>query len=388
MSLKLFHVIESFDGQATEGWLRSLVEVSIRDGKDYKWTFFCTSCGEGRGDEEAHRVGARVLHAPVPLSSTTLFARSLRRALKHSGCEVLHCHHDVLSGLYLLASVGLPIRKRIVHVHNTSLTLPTSSRAKERVARPILRNLCLRMADNVAGVSKDALRALTRGDASRKRRDLVIPGGVDMRPFRGRAMGQRLATRRSLGVADGELALLFAGRLVKEKNPAFCLKVLQSVKQSGAGASLLFAGEGALREVLADEARHLGLAGSVKLLGFREDLADLMLASDMLLWTAQESPKEGLGLVVVEAQAAGLGVLASRSIPNEAVVVPEIVHFIGLGEGPSRWAGEVMRIANEPRPSRKECLARVEGSPISLEASAKALFQLYDEAYIGGEGRR
>ncbi len=388
MSLRLFHVVESFDGQATERWLTRLMANAADHGRGYEWIFFSALPRKGKYDDEARRLGATVLHSATALEDTFAFLTGLRRAMKESRAGVLHCHHDVMSGLYLLASAGLPFKKRIVHVHNTSLALPTPSRIKAHIVTPALRSLCLRMADNVAGVSKESLEALTRGDPPRKRRDLVIPGGIDTRLFREHAAERRLETRRILGLTEGEVALLFAGRLVETKNPSFCLKVLQSLKQRGFNASLLVAGEGPLREALAEEARRSGLAENVKLIGFREDLADLMLASDLLVWTAQESPKEGLGLVVVEAQAAGLPIVASKSIPSEAVVIPEDVHFLNLEDGPDVWADTIQRTMVTVRPSREACLTRVEASPCSLEASATAMFNLYDEAIAGTKERK
>jgi glycosyltransferase involved in cell wall biosynthesis len=380
--LNILCVVESFDGQATEAWLRRVVETSFRRGKPYEWTFFCTLPGEGKHDEEVGRLGAKVLHAPVPLALTARFAISLRQALKENRCDVLHCHHDVMSGLYLLASAGLPIRKRIVHVHNTSLALPTPNRIKARVASAVFRRACLCLADNIVGVSRDALDALTRGRASRGRRDLVISGGVDTRLFRDCATENRQEIRRGLGLAPDELAMLFVGRLVESKNPGFCLKVLQQLKLQGVNASLLFVGSGSLESALEEEARSLGLFDKVRLLGWRDDVAGIMFAADVLLWTALESQKEGLGLVVVEAQAAGLPIVASRSLPEEAVVIPKMVHFLDLSKGPETWANAVRQAMAAECPSREECLARIEASPCSLEASATALFNLYDEAEV------
>ena len=382
MTLRILQIVESFDGQATETWLRRLVEVSILRRKNYEWTFFCTLPGGGGGDAEVRRLGARVLHSTVPYARTARFMIALRNTLKKNACHVLHCHHDMMSGAYLVASAGLPIRKRIVHVHNTSLALPTPSPIKARVASVALRRLCLGLADNIAGVSRDALEALTQGHTARRGRDLVISGGVDTRLFWNRGTQCRRELRSSLGLGSDEYVLLFAGRLVETKNPGFCLKVLEHLRCQGVRASLLFVGSGPLETDLAEEASRLGLSDRVRILGWQDDVAGLMFAADVLLWTALESQKEGFGLVVVEAQAAGLPVLASRSIPEEAIVIPEVVHFVGLGEGPEAWADAVRWARTAARPSREECLARIEASPSSLEASATAVFSLYDAAAV------
>jgi glycosyltransferase involved in cell wall biosynthesis len=303
---------------------------------------------------------------------------ALRQTLRENACDILHCHHDIMSGAYLMASAGLPIRKRIVHVHNTTLALPTAGRTKTIVASALLRQLSLRLADHIVGVSRDALEAVTQGYSSTGRRDLVIPGGVDSRLFRDRGDESRFELRRGLGLGPDEIVLLSVGRLVQSKNPGFCLQVLRHLAIQGASATLLVVGSGPLERSLAEEAQRLGLTERVHLLGWQDDVAALMFAADVLLWTALESEKEGLGLVVIEAQAAGLPVVASRSIPEEAVLIPEAVQFRGLCEGPEEWADAVRQAIESPRPTREDCLARLEASPCSLEASATALFDLYD----------
>jgi glycosyltransferase involved in cell wall biosynthesis len=387
MTLRLLHVVESFDAQATEEWLRRVAGTSERWGKRYEWTFFCVLPGEGRGDEEVRRSGAKVLHAPVHLSHTARFAISLRQALKENGCDVLHCHHDVLSGLYLLASTGLRIRKRIVQVHNTALGLPTKNRFKGMVGDVVLRSACLHLADHVVGVSRASLEAFTRGKSFRFGRDKVIPPGVDVRPFECISSAHRKALRVRMGLDPSTLGLLFAGRLVEEKNPFFCLSILGELARQGVDAILFYAGTGSLSDSLGREANALGLDRRVRFLGWQENIAEAMSMADVLLWPSDESRMEGLGLVAVEAQAAGLPLLASKSLPSEAVVVPQLVHSIGLGEGAARWAVEVLRAVREVRPSKEESLSRVKASALSLEASATALFQLYDEACLGREGQ-
>ena len=80
------------------------------------------------------------------------FIRSLRAVMKVGNYDILHCHHDIMSAAYLAASAGLPFRKRIVHVHNTSLSLPTQNRVKAELVREPMRQMCLRMADQTGEV--------------------------------------------------------------------------------------------------------------------------------------------------------------------------------------------------------------------------------------------
>jgi hypothetical protein len=82
------------------------------------WTFYCILKQAGAMDAKARALDGGVIHSPVPLVRKREFFRALRSELRCGNYDVLHCHHDILSGIYLLASVGIPLRRRIVHVHN------------------------------------------------------------------------------------------------------------------------------------------------------------------------------------------------------------------------------------------------------------------------------
>jgi glycosyltransferase involved in cell wall biosynthesis len=81
-------------------------------------------------------------------------------------------------------------------------------------------------------------------------------------------------------------------------------------------------------------------------------------------------------MACVEAQAAGLPVLASDAVPRECVVVPELVHFEKVAAGEEVWASKLLHLAKDPH-TNLEANRRVAGSAFSIESSALALMQLY-----------
>src|SRR5690242_20692474 len=126
-SSKVIHIVESLDRGAVENWLLRMLRFGRGRGLALDWTFYCALGKSGELEGEALRLGARVVHSRAPLGNKIAFLRDLRHELR-SGCyEVMHCHHDILSGAYFLASIGLPIKKRIVHVHNADEVVPTPS---------------------------------------------------------------------------------------------------------------------------------------------------------------------------------------------------------------------------------------------------------------------
>ena len=83
-------------------------------------------------------------------------------------------------------------------------------------------------------------------------------------------------------------------------------------------------------------------------------------------------------MVAVEAQAAGLPVLASTNVPVECVVVPELVRFKEVEEGEAAWADELLQLAGQPR-DILGANQRVTASAFAIENSSSALLRVYDE---------
>lgn len=82
-------------------------------------------------------------------------------------------------------------------------------------------------------------------------------------------------------------------------------------------------------------------------------------------------------MVAVEAQAAGLPVLASTAVPLEAIVVPELYEALSLDQSLDSWAQHLIRLLAKPRLSRQLCQSVFERSPFSIANSARNLEAVY-----------
>src|SRR5262249_31798425 len=156
----------------------------------------------------------------------------------------------------------------IVHVHNADESVPTSSRVKQVLLRACLRRMCLRLADKIVGNSDHTLDTFLAGRSRRSGRDAVHYYGVDSTPFEDGA-ADRAGFRRQLGLPAEALILLFAGRVVPEKNPVFAVDVLRHLQSIDRRAVAVFAGAGSLEKAVLARARELGIENSVRLLGWR-----------------------------------------------------------------------------------------------------------------------
>ncbi len=377
-SIRLLQIVESLNTGAVENWLYRMFSAASTSHPQYHWTFFCTLGKPGRLDERVRQLGGEIIYSPCALGQKRAFFSNLRRVIREGNYDVLHSHHDFVSAVYLCASLGIPIRKRIVHVHNTDEGLPTPSAAKRLLLKEPMRQTCIRLADNVVGISNETLAKFYGTLSPRPPRDRVIYYGIDTSPFR-QSVCTREQFRLSLGFSTDAKILLFVGRMVELKNPVFVVEVLTQLLKINRNAVAVFAGAGPLQSDVRDLARQDKIADRVKVMGWRDDTATIMRLSDALIFPRLEEPKEGLGMVLVEAQAAGLPIIASASITEDVKVFPELFEIVPLSAGAPAWAEAIAMRLSRPKPNQADLLKTIDSSQFGLRQSLSSLMALYKE---------
>jgi len=378
MTNRILNVVNSLDSGATENWLVRACEIGAALHPDWKWTFYCTYGNSGRLDDRARKFGAEVIYSPYPVGNKRAFFTSLRTFLKTHPQDVLHCHHDFMSAVYLWAAWGLSFRKRIVHIHNTDEEIPTPSRWKQFMFREPMRQTCLRLANQIVGVSHHTLAKFLRNRPPQPERDRVLYCGIETKKFRENLL-DTVQFRRGLHLSEDAKIVLFVGRMVPIKNPVFVLEMMKTLVQHDPSVVACFVGTGELESKVVELAKEMSLSDHVRLLGWRDDMAQIMSMSNLFVFPRLEEPKEALGLVLVEAQAAGLPMLVSQGAPDDAVVTRELVQFLPLSSGPVAWACWAAEILAKPIPDREASLRLVEASSFSIANSSSALMGLYQD---------
>lgn len=240
-----------------------------------------------------------------------LGALRLARFLLRTGVDILHTHLFDPSVVGLLAGAAAGTRLRLLTRHYSDY--------HTRIDRPWhvrLDQLCTRLSHGVIAVSRHTAEHLLQREGAPAAKVHVVLNGIDferVRPTPGAA--ERL--RRELA-GDGRHLLLIAARLHPEKGYEHLFEALRLLRRRlDRGCTLLIAGAGPFEPAYRERVRALGIADSTAFLGFRKDLADLMLAADLFVLP---SVAEAFGLVLAEALYLGAPVVATR-----VGGIPEIV---------------------------------------------------------------
>jgi glycosyltransferase involved in cell wall biosynthesis len=120
------------------------------------------------------------------------------------------------------------------------------------------------------------------------------------------------------GIVADDCAIAVVSQLIRRKGHRFLLDVLPGLAEQHPGVRVVFFGEGSAEHELKALSTRLGLGGVVRFAGFRRDLDTYLGAFDMLVHPAE---REGLGVAMLKAAAAGLPVVAfDTGGATEAVV--------------------------------------------------------------------
>ncbi|MDQ7992123.1 MAG: glycosyltransferase [Propionicimonas sp.] len=328
-----------------ESFVMSMLENVDRDRVRFDLLTIGDRTGPSPHDDRLSELGGTRFSIVEPTHGPALSKlgpiRSLFDLVRHHGYGTVHIHtgsafHALYAGTARLAGA----RTVVLHSHTA---------VRPELAVPVRRGLdaLLRVGPTHRfACSRAAARALFPATAQPGVR--ILRNGIDVAGFR-YDPGVREQVRAALGIVPGQLVLGHVGRFSWEKNHALLLRVFAEVarRSSGDGPQplLLCIGDGEERAATEALAAGLGIAGQVRFLGVRHDIARLLQAMDVFLLPSRN---EGLGIAGVEAQAAGLPCVCSTGVPDEIDVTGRC-SFLPDTADPADWADAVAAAASLPR---------------------------------------
>lgn len=284
--------------------------------------------------DEIEALGGRVFMVP-DYKTMPQYLKALITLFKCGGWEVVHSHMNSLSVFPLYAAKKSGVKIRIAHSHTTS--------GKDGLVRNMVKNgLChfsRLYPTHLAACSEKAASWLFGAGRSYT----LFPNGVDIGRFRA-ARERRNECRAQFGLSQGDFVLGHVGRFVTSKNHAFLLDIYVALRKLLPTAKLLLIGDGPLREDVWREVERLNLTDGVVMLGQRPDVPNLLATMDAF---CLPSLYEGLPVVGIECQAAGVPTLVSTGVTKE-LKMSSLVEFESLKEGPNVWARHILEIVSCP----------------------------------------
>lgn len=229
----------------------------------------------------------------------------VKETLRRKGSSILHTHRYKENVLGAWAAKGAGVAHCVKTMHGRSEPFKGLKAAKAGLYGLLDRWATDMYFDRVICVTKDMADELRETFESRK--VVYIHNGIDVAACVPRR--SRSEVRAELGFSESAPVLIWAGRLVPIKGVPVLLEAARSVSKLNPGLRVLIAGDGPERAHLEEKSRALELAETVKFCGHRQDITDLVAASDALVLP---SLGEGLPMIILEAMALGTPIVASN----------------------------------------------------------------------------
>ncbi len=388
-SIRVLQVLSNFGIGGAETWLISLLrhfkENSEALGCEVNIDVLLTHGFRDQLDDQAEALGARLIYTRYTRKTLPSFIKNWRHTLSTGKYDAVHDHQEFSAGWHFLFGAGQLPPVRIAHLHNpVSHQLSYAASDVRRATICLGNHLIARHATHLLSTSRQLIteQGFDKLRSARNLTKLAAYCGFDTRRFLVKSAEARKQLIGEFGLSPAAKILLFVGRLDSsmnesrnQKNPTFCLEVARECARRDLDFVCLLVGGGqAMLDRLHGRVNSWGLGKRILLVGPRSDVPRLMAGANLLILP---SFAEGLGMVAVEAQAAGLPVIASDGVPVECRVVDGMVNFLPLTAGAEYWADKVREKLLEPKPSQVQCNAAVAASLFSIDSSAKVLLGVY-----------
>ena len=317
----------------------------------------------GAYDDEIELLGGKIYRLPRLVPWSVSYLSSLNNFFdEHLEYKIVHVHQDCLSSVILKAAKKHRIPVRIAHSHSSS-----QDKNLKYPIKLICKHSIPKYTTDLFACGKNAGNWMF-GGASYK----IINNAIDVAAY-AYDLTKRQEMRQQLSV-ENEFTVGHVGRFNQPKNHSFLLEIFNALLKEEPNAVLLLVGGGEDMKMIQVKAQILGIAEHVRFLGIRSDVADLMQAMDIFVFP---SLYEGLGIALIEAQAAGLPCVVSDTIPKEAYLT-DLVKSESLSDSPDIWAEKILAMRNIPRTDRR---AEIAAHGFDITTEAVKLQEFYINAY-------
>ena len=354
-------------GKWLGGGVESVVMNYYRhiDKTKIQFDFICDNDSTNIPYEEIEKLGGKVILIP-PYQKVFKYHKTLKKVLKDGNYKIVHSHINTLSMFSLFAAkcAGVPVR--IAHSHSTT----NKKEKKKNLLKQVLRPFSRLFATDYMCCSELAGRWLFGNKEYDKGNVYLLNNAIDLDKFKYDEK-VRKEKRKELNISDDTLVIGHVGRFVEQKNHRFLIDIFYEVHKKEKNSILLLAGQGPLMDEIKEKVKKLGLEDNVRFLGQRNDINELYQAMDLFLFP---SLYEGLGMVLIEAQYAGLNCYCSDAVPKEAYI-SNLLTEINLSESASKWAEKIIERQNKF--TRKDMTEELKDSGYDIRNETKKLEEEY-----------
>lgn len=362
--IRILQCVSNMDRAGIETMLMNYYRNINRE--EIQFDFLVNKSKKGDYDDEIKSLGGKIYVTPGlnPLKFFK-YQKFMKQFFKeHPEYKVIHCHNEAMGFYALKAATDCKIPVRIAHSHNTDIKKDYKYLIKQFCKLHILKVSNLQYA-----CSKAAGKYLFKKDVP------VLHNAIDVNKFKyNKEVRKQIRSQYNL---KNKFVVGHIGRFEPQKNHMFLLEIFKEISTKIPNSVLLLIGTGVLEEEIKSKIRELKLEKKVILTGSIPNVNEFYQAMDVFLLP---SLYEGLPVVGIEAQAAGLKCFMSSTITDEVCITNNVV-FHDINKSPKSWANIIIKNAKY---EREDMSQQVIDSGYDISSETLKLMELYTKLHKTG----
>lgn len=289
---------------------------SIRKFKEIGWQVDVACSGEEKVPYCASQFQMSWKRSPFSIK-TIIGIFELRKRICENKYDVIYCHTPV--GGFIARLAARKIRKKgtkVIYFSHGFHFFKGAPLINWLIYYPI-EKLLARWTDLIITINKEDY--INAKEKLKVLKVCMIDGmGIDLKRFQSvDRKCERMNIRNTLRIPQDAWVMIYLAELLPNKNQSMLLDTLKLVKERNSNTYLLLAGIDHYKGKFQEYAKKIGVYENVRFLGWRDDTEKLYAAADVCTAT---SIREGFGLNLVEALAAGIPIVATRNRGHVSII--------------------------------------------------------------------
>lgn len=369
--IRILHIVGLMNKGGTETMLMNIYRKINR--KEIQFDFLVYGQDEGYYDEEIKSLGGNIIKINVP--KDTGLKKSINQiseTIRHYGeYRAIHAHTLFNSGIAMIAARKNYINIRISHAHTTS---DNEESIKRKIYISIMRYLINKNSTRLLACSKEAGKYMFGEKSINSEKYSYFQNLIDYDSIFNYSdkfvEDFKVQNRLNKSIVIGHV-----GTFKEAKNQKFLLEITKYLKEKNYDVKLLLVGDGDTRAQLEGIINKYDISKNVILMGIRDDVNNLLHCMDIFVFP---STYEGLGLVLLEAQVAGLPCIVSEAIQDEADLKIGLFHRLNLSDDVGQWADKILELKESTKIKQEDIKNALDKNGYSTEQCISKLQEIYE----------
>ena len=371
MEDKILHIVGGMGKGGTETMLMNIYRKI--DRSRIQFNFLYTTNEETYYDKEIKKLGGNIFRIePLNIFNINKMVKQISDCINQNGpYKAVHAHTLFNSGIAMKAAKKSGVDIRISHAHTTA---DNEAGLVRKIYISLMRKLVLDNSTNLLACSDLAGEYLFGIENIKSDKYAMFPNLISYKNIIDINHEDVEKFKIENKLQKDDLVIGHIGTFKESKNQKFLLKIVKALKKKNKNVKLLLVGDGSMRDELETMCKNLDISDKVIFTGTRDDIDVILNSMDAFVFP---STFEGLGLVLLEAQAAGLPCVVSEAIQPEADLQLGLFSKLNLSDGAEFWANKIIEVCGKKETDKQKILDAFDKQEYSTEKCISKLLSIY-----------